>query len=71
MIYEDLKTIAKRQDICFDCSQLKRNKVVLAELYTCGKFAIPVEGVSCGCIVIGGMLPKTELKGQSCPQKKW
>ncbi len=71
MIYETPKVIQSRRDICMQCEQIKRNKIVLAELYTCGKFAQPVDGVSCGCIVIGGMMPKIELKGQSCPQKKW
>lgn len=71
MIYETPQVIANRKSICLACEQIKRNRIVLAELYTCGALIKPVKGVSCGCIVIGGMMPKTELKGQSCPQDKW
>ena len=37
---------------------------------TCGKL---LEGTadSCGCIVIGGIMPKSELVGMHCPQSKW
>lgn len=70
MIYENNKVISDRKYICTICPQMIKSKV-FTDIYTCGKFMQPVSGVSCGCIVIGGFLPKTELKGQSCPQNKW
>lgn len=70
MIYEDNKTITIRVEICGMCPTSVTSKAFGARIVTCGKIMQKTE-TSCGCIVIGGVLPKTSLKGQSCPQKKW
>lgn len=70
MIFETPHTIASRIEICSNCPTSVKSKVFGARITTCGKIMHPTD-ISCGCIVIGGVLPKTSLKEQSCPQNKW